>query len=148
MLFTKMNKSARLISVILYLIGDMIYVMNSATFYQEIMASAGQSMPPISERFFYALAAYLAMSAGWYSFVLPISYAWKEAKWCPWRIGLVIGTVYALTVIGTFNFTLAAILPFWIGWVIWRDLLWASIWNTVMIWVYFFILPYESKPPL
>lgn len=148
MLFSKMNKSARLISVILYLAGDICYVISSSGFYQNLLATAGQSLPNLHERFIYAIAAYTVMAIGWYTFVLPISYAWKESKWCPWRTGILVGTSYALTVIGTFNFTLAAILPFWIGWVIWRDLLWASLWNSLMIWVYFFILPYESKHPL
>lgn len=148
MLFEKMNKSSRILSTLLYITGDIIYVILSASFYQKFMESSGQALPAIQDRWVFALAAYAAMSLGWYSFVLPTAYGWKLQKWCAWRIGLILGVAYALTVIGTFNFTLAALLPYWTGWVIWRDMLWASSWNTVMIWVYFFVFPYQSKDPL
>lgn len=143
-----MNKSARIISTIFYIFGDIIYVMQSAKFYEAFMIEAGQMIPPIHDRWHFALAAYLVMSMGWYTFVIPVAYAWKESQWCPWRIGLLIGVVYGLTVIGTFNFTLAALLPFWFGWIVWRDIAWAIGWNTLMLWVYFFVLPYQTKDPL
>jgi hypothetical protein len=148
MFFSKINKSARLISLLLYLLGDTIYVALSTPFYAKILSAAQITLPAISERFPYALGAYIVMAIGWYTFVLPISYAWKASLGCPWRVGLSIGTLYGLTLIGTFNFTLAAIFPFWIGWVIWRDVIWACSWNTLMIWTYFLVLPYEVKHPL
>ena len=129
----------RYIFVAIYLVVDLIYVtLSKGTYDNAVKMIQGKSMP-IPARFSSALAAYTCMVLGWFFLAAPTAERWSKTMH-PALAGFLAGLVYGLLVIGTFNFTLNAMLDNWSGYIFIRDLLWGISWSIIITTTYSIVL--------
>lgn len=126
--------NTRLIFVLLYVLVDVTYVFASKSVYERaVKVVAGLGFP--SGRFVVMTLAWACMALGWYLLAAPAALRWKAQFGAP-LAGALAGLVYGLTVLGTFNFTLAGMFKGWYGSIVIRDILWGVSWAAVSLSLY------------
>lgn len=117
-----------------YLLVDILYVYLSSTVYQSAARSiSGKSFPSGTGRMAAAVIAWGCMALGWYFLAAPAAEATKSLG-----KAVLIGFIYGLAIIGTFNFTLTAMFEGWSGSILVRDLVWGISWATLSIGLYYY----------
>lgn len=122
----------RYIFAAVYILVDILYVGFSRDVYN--VATKQIQGTGMANRLWAALAAYTCMVLGWFFLAAPAA---ERATSLISAIG--VGIVYGLLVIGTFNFTLHAMLTNWAGYIMIRDLMWGITWSTVVTVMYYII---------
>ena len=112
----------------------MCYVAMSQSVYSNaVVAIQGHGMPA-AKRLPVVLAAYVCMAVGWFVFVAPsVEGARSLGR------AAAIGLAYGVAIIGTFNFTLSAMLDKWSGAIMYRDLAWGISWATTSAVIYYLV---------
>ena len=122
----------RLVGVAAYIVGDIIYVLSSTSFYAPIFERIRRGKP-MPDRKWALVAAWTVMALGWYYLAAPMAVKWAPQIGCPYRAGILAGVLYGLAVYGTYNFTMAITIPEWSPSVIARDLGWGIFWASLTL---------------
>ena len=129
----RMVDKLRIAFTILYILVDLVYVYTSKSVYDEaVMRIQGTPMPT---RLMSALAAYACMAVGWYVFAAGTAKRWSLTM-APVLAGALVGLLYGFLVIGTFNFTLHAMLNNYDMAIAGRDMMWGIGWSVVVTTLY------------
>ena len=121
--------SKRLLFVIIYIIIDIIYVFSSKRVYDDVATKIQGS--PMTNRGLSAVFAWICMGLGWYYLTSQIALKWSLTMH-PVLAGFLAGLIHGLLCIGTFNFTLNAMLNKWSGNIMIRDLSWGIGWSILV----------------
>lgn len=138
-----MHLLIRLIATALYIIGDIAYVMVSSPVYtQAAMKVSGFANTGSITRtriVVSAVAAWTCMALGWYFFAAPVALSWVPKVKSSLLAGILAGFLWGLVIIGTFNFTIAAMFQNWSANIMIRDIAWGILWSIITLTTYVYI---------
>lgn len=139
----------RLIATALYIIGDIVYVMMSSPVYtkaaMKVAGFANTESSAITRIAASAVAAWTCMALGWYFFAAPVALSWvpKVKSWL--LAGILAGFVWGLVIVGTFNFTIAAMFQNWSVNIMARDIAWGILWSITTLTAYVYIAAFRTR---
>lgn len=117
----------RLLFAVAYLTIDLVYVMLSKSYYENVAKTIqGKGFP--SSRWLGAVVAYVALVVGWWFFATALAHQFmQEYGWSPLLAGAAAGALYGGVVYGVFNGTAHVMFEGYTGGVFGRDLAWGML---------------------
>jgi len=148
-LYRIMHLRIRLIATAIYIIGDIAYVMASSPVYTKaaikVSGLANIESRTTTRIAVSAVAAWTCMALGWYFFAAPVALSWVPKVKSRLLAGILAGLVWGLVIVGTFNFTIAAMFQNWSANIMARDIAWGIFWSIATLTAYVYVARGSSK---